>query len=56
MRSFPVRFFLAHAITHAVEHRTEIKVALGAQGFETPDLDGWAYAAARGYGEDAGSA
>lgn len=47
---FPVSFFLAHAMEHGVEHRTEIKVALGSLGIETPDLDGWAYAAARGYG------
>lgn len=46
----PLRFILAHAIEHATEHRTEIKIALGAQGFATPDLDGWNYAATRGYG------
>lgn len=49
---FPVRFFLVHAAEHSVEHRTEIKVALSAFGFETPDLDGWAYAQARGYGAE----
>ena len=53
VRAFPLRFFLAHAIGHGTEHRTEIKVALGAQGFDTPDLDGWAYAYARNYGEPA---
>lgn len=46
----PLRFILTHAIEHAAEHRTEIKVALSAQGFPTPDLDGWNYAATRGYG------
>ena len=49
---YRVRFFLVHAIEHATEHRTEIKVALGSLGIATPDLDGWQYAAARGYGED----
>ena len=49
---FPVRFILTHALEHAVEHRTEIKVALGAQGVATPDLDGWSYAAAKGYGSE----
>lgn len=46
----PLRFILMHAFEHAMEHRTEIKVALGAQGFATPDLDGWNYAASKGYG------
>ncbi|MEO8540214.1 MAG: DinB family protein [bacterium] len=49
---FPVRFFLTHALEHGVEHRTEIKVALGQMGFATPDLDGWNFAAARGYGTE----
>lgn len=48
---YPVRFFLVHAAEHGVEHRTEIKVALGALGITTPDLDGWSFAAAAGYGE-----
>jgi uncharacterized damage-inducible protein DinB len=47
-----VRFFLVHAMEHSAEHRTEIKVALAYEGVATPDLDGWAYAAARGYGEE----
>jgi uncharacterized damage-inducible protein DinB len=47
---FPVRFFLVHALEHGMEHRTEVKVALAALGVETPDLDGWAFAAAMGYG------
>jgi uncharacterized damage-inducible protein DinB len=46
----PKSFFLVHAIEHGVEHRTEIKVALGAIGVATPDLDGWAYAAANNIG------
>ena len=49
---YPTRFFLLHAATHSMEHRTEIKVALNTLGFETPDLDGWNFAAAKGYGED----
>lgn len=47
---FPSRFFLVHAMEHSAEHRTEVKVALGQIGVPTPDLDGWFYAAAKGYG------
>jgi uncharacterized damage-inducible protein DinB len=47
---FPASFFLVHAMAHGVEHRTEIKVALGQSDIETPDLDGWPYATAAGYG------
>ena len=50
---FPVRFFLAHAVAHGVEHRTEVKVALAQLGVETPDLDAWQYAAAMRYGMEA---
>ncbi len=49
---YPKSFFLLHAIEHGVEHRTEIKVALGLIGIETPDLDGWFYAPAAGYGRE----
>ncbi len=49
---YPTSFFLLHAIEHAIEHRTEIKVALDAIGVATPDLDGWSYAAAAGYGRE----
>jgi hypothetical protein len=48
----PKSFFLVHALEHGVEHRTEIKVDLGAIGITTPDLDGWAYAAAAGIGRE----
>lgn len=48
---FPKRFFLAHALVHSVEHRTEVKMALAQMGVETPDLDGWPYSVAAGYGE-----
>ena len=46
--NFPVSFILTHALEHGVEHRTEVKVALNLIGVETPDLDGWSYATARG--------
>lgn len=49
---FPASFFLVHAMAHGVEHRTEIKVALDQRGIETPDLDGWPYATAAGYGRE----
>lgn len=48
---YPVRFFLVHAMAHGLEHRTEIKAALGHMGVETPDLDGWPYSIAAGYGQ-----
>jgi uncharacterized damage-inducible protein DinB len=48
---YPKRFFLVHALEHAIEHRTEVKVALGLLGVETPDLDGWLYSEAAGYGK-----
>jgi uncharacterized damage-inducible protein DinB len=47
---YPKRFFLVHALEHSMEHRTEVKVALGILGVETPDLDGWFYSQAAGYG------
>jgi uncharacterized damage-inducible protein DinB len=49
---YPTRFFLVHAMEHSTEHRTEVKVALAQMGFETPDLDGWYYAEAAGYGQE----
>ena len=49
---FPTSFFLVHAVEHGVEHRTEVKVALAQLGVETPDLDGWSYASAVGYGRE----
>lgn len=48
---YPKRFFLVHALEHGVEHRTELKVALAHMGIETPDLDGWFYSEAAGYGQ-----
>jgi uncharacterized damage-inducible protein DinB len=47
---FPKSFFLAHAIAHGVEHRTEIKIALAGRGIETPELDAWDYSDDAGYG------
>ncbi len=49
---YPKRFFLVHAMEHSTEHRTEVKVALAQMGIETPDLDGWSYAQAAGYGQE----
>jgi uncharacterized damage-inducible protein DinB len=49
---FPKSFFLVYAIEHGVEHRTEIKVALAQHGIPTPDLDGWSWGAAAGYGRE----
>jgi uncharacterized damage-inducible protein DinB len=49
---YPKGFFLLHAIEHGVEHRTEIKVTLALSGIATPDLDGWFYSEAAGYGRE----
>ena len=51
---YPTSFFLVHAVAHGVEHRTEIKVTLAQRGVETPDLDGWPYSVAAGYGQVVG--
>ena len=49
---FPKSFFLVHAVEHGTGHRTEIKLSLAQLGIETPDLDGWQYATAMGYGQE----
>ena len=49
---YPKSFFLLHALMHGMEHRTEIKVTLNHLGIETPDLDGWNYSDAAGYGKE----
>jgi uncharacterized damage-inducible protein DinB len=49
---YPKGFFLLHAFQHGVEHRTEIKVTLALDGIDTPDLDGWSYSDAAGYGRE----
>ena len=50
---YPMSFFLVHALEHGVEHRTEIKVTMAELGVERPDLDGWSYSEAAGYGQEA---
>jgi uncharacterized damage-inducible protein DinB len=49
---YPVSFFLTHALVHGAQHRTEIALALAVMGVEPPDLEGWAYAEAMGYGPE----
>lgn len=49
---YPTRFFLVHAAEHGVEHRTEVKLNLAHVGVDTPDLDGWAYGEAAGFGAE----
>ncbi len=49
---YPKSFFLVHAMEHGTEHRTEIKLSLASLDVTTPDLDGWEFAAAQGYGEE----
>jgi len=49
---YPVGFFLTHAMAHGAVHRTEITLTLAHIGVEPPDLDGWAYGAAAGYGHE----
>jgi uncharacterized damage-inducible protein DinB len=49
---YPLSFFLLHAIEHGVEHRTEIKVTMAELGVERPDLDGWSFSEAAGYGKE----
>jgi uncharacterized damage-inducible protein DinB len=47
---FPTSFFLAYALTHGVEHRTQIVITIAQMGLTVPDLDGWPYAGTMGYG------
>jgi uncharacterized damage-inducible protein DinB len=49
---YPVSFFLVHAMAHGSEHRTEVKLTLAQLGVDMPDLDGWPYSAAAGYGRE----
>jgi uncharacterized damage-inducible protein DinB len=49
---YPLSFFLTHAVVHGVEHRTEVKLALAQRGVQTPDLDGWLFGEAMGYGRE----
>ena len=50
--AFPASFFLTHAVAHGTLHRTEICMMMRMLGVEPPNLDGWEYAAAMGYGAD----
>ena len=50
---YPMSFFLLHAFEHGIEHRTEIKVTMAELGVQRPDLDGWPYSEAAGYGQEA---
>ena len=50
---FPKSFFLIHAAVHGIEHRTQIGVMLTRLGLTPPNLDGWPYAEAAGYGQAA---
>jgi uncharacterized damage-inducible protein DinB len=47
---FPLSFFLAHAVAHGDQHRSEIKMAMAAPGVASPDLDGWNWARDAGIG------
>ena len=49
---FPTSFFLTHAVAHGNEHRAQITLMLAQGGLVSPDLDGWAYANAAGYGTE----
>ncbi|HYK98327.1 MAG TPA: DinB family protein [Candidatus Acidoferrales bacterium] len=51
---YPVSFFLTQALAHGAEHRAEITMTLATLGVAHPDLDGWFYAAAMGYGSEVG--
>jgi uncharacterized damage-inducible protein DinB len=53
---FPASFFLTHALAHGVEHRTQIAGMMSRAGLTPPDLDGWQYAAAAGFGAEASDA
>jgi uncharacterized damage-inducible protein DinB len=49
---YPKRFLLTSVVEHGVRHRTEITLTLASMGISTPDLDGWAYGRAAGYGAE----
>jgi hypothetical protein len=40
---YPVSVFLNQAVSHGIELRTEIKMALGHLGVGTPDFDHWSF-------------
>lgn len=43
----PAIIILIQAITHTIDHRSQISTILTRQGIEPPDLDGWSYNDAR---------
>ncbi|MPZ24578.1 MAG: hypothetical protein GEU28_13825 [Dehalococcoidia bacterium] len=43
---FKASTFLAQAIEHATEHRTQVRAIMTQQGVAPPNVDSWAYAAA----------
>jgi uncharacterized damage-inducible protein DinB len=51
--AFPLSFFLAHAVAHGDQHRSEIKMAMAVLGVASPDLDGWNWARDSGIGGEA---
>lgn len=51
---FPKSFFLSHAFAHGAQHRTEIVLMLEQLAVPAPNLDGWEYAAAAGFGQESG--
>jgi uncharacterized damage-inducible protein DinB len=50
--AFPKSLFITHAVAHGTMHRTEICMMMRAIGVEPPNLDGWEYAAAMGFGAE----
>jgi len=49
---FPRSFFIAHAVAHGDQHRSEIKMGMAALGVASPDLDGWNWAGVTGIGRE----
>lgn len=45
----PVALFLAQAINHGTEHRSQVATILTQLGVEPPDMDGWTYFDASGH-------
>lgn len=41
--TLPVWLLFLQAITHAIEHRTQVAAILTQQGIEPPGMDGWTY-------------
>lgn len=47
---YPVRLLFCNVVEHGIRHRTEIALSLTSIGVSVPDLDGWAFGRAMGYG------